>query len=312
MTDFYRIIEQWTEDDLLNLSPQENELYEYKRSATPKDDLINKIGKAASAFWNAGGGIFVAGIDGNGKIDGGIPKNYFGRQEPRDWVDQAVAKVQPAGHYTVKIIEPIGEQSAIKENCVVLAIGFGMSSMAPHMAPDNKYYIRLGAHSEPAGHFLVEALRARRGFQSPQLRCMLQQHRKSSSVVEIAIISITDAPALDITIDFDPLPEYLAKLGYQFPITISLIDRSTPFHFIATHVFYSMGSMSGHFQETEFNISLTYHDILGNRYTMTQKLSTQENFISYPNPTENEAEKIVKAIDELTRKVSDINNKIKR
>ena len=82
-------ISKWEYQDLLELPSEESEIYEYKSSKTPLDKLKNKISIAASAFWNSGGGIFIAGINDCGKIDGGIPDKN-GKQNIRDWVDNAI------------------------------------------------------------------------------------------------------------------------------------------------------------------------------------------------------------------------------
>jgi hypothetical protein len=51
----------------------EDDRHEYKSSAIKNDkELGDKIAKAASGFWNSGGGLFVVGVDGNGQPDGGI------------------------------------------------------------------------------------------------------------------------------------------------------------------------------------------------------------------------------------------------
>jgi hypothetical protein len=60
--------------DLGSLPASEDDKFEYKSSATAMLALRDKIGKAASGFWNSGGGVFVVGVDGTRKPDGGIAK----------------------------------------------------------------------------------------------------------------------------------------------------------------------------------------------------------------------------------------------
>lgn len=60
---------KWEYQDLLELPSEETDIYEYKSSKVPLDQLKNKISKAASAFWNSGGGIFIAGVNGEITIE---------------------------------------------------------------------------------------------------------------------------------------------------------------------------------------------------------------------------------------------------
>ena len=113
MTERYRIIGRWTEDELTsNIPSEETDFYEFKSSSISVNELKKKLPVAASAFWNSGGGIFVAGVDDNGKIDGGI-SNLVGRQTLRDWADQILSSVEPVGPYIIKTIEPKDRSSSI-------------------------------------------------------------------------------------------------------------------------------------------------------------------------------------------------------
>lgn len=97
-------IMEWTYEDLMNIPSVESDAYEYKSSKVQLDNLKNKISVAASAFWNSGGGTFIAGVDDSGVIDGGIPMNK-GKQNIRDWADKAIKKTEPLGEYEILVIE---------------------------------------------------------------------------------------------------------------------------------------------------------------------------------------------------------------
>jgi len=156
--------------DLSEFLPSaEDDRHEYKSSAIKNDkELGDKIVKAASGFWNSGGGLFVAGVDGNGQSDGGISLNV-GQQSRRDWIDQVISQVTPKSAYAVHSIEDNGCGCNIEPGKGVFLIGFGESEIGPHMANDHRYYIRAGAHTVPANHFIVEAIHARRGLRTPLL-----------------------------------------------------------------------------------------------------------------------------------------------
>lgn len=91
--------------DLSEFLPNaEDDRHEYKSSAIKNDkELGDKIAKAASGFWNSGGGLFVVGVDGNGQPDGGISLSVGqkGRQSRRDWIDQVISQVTPKSAYVV-------------------------------------------------------------------------------------------------------------------------------------------------------------------------------------------------------------------
>jgi predicted HTH transcriptional regulator len=190
MPDRYLLVEQWEEADLLGLPTEETDYYEYKSSKVPTAKLKEKTEIAASAFWNSGGGIFIAGVDDQGRIDGGIPETV-GKQKIRDWADQVLSLVEPTGPYVIKTISRQNSNSLIRPDHVVLVISFGESFSGPHMAPDKKYYIRAGAHSGPASHYIVEAIRARRGLQKPLLRGVLRLHPQKPNIVQLAVLSMT-------------------------------------------------------------------------------------------------------------------------
>lgn len=274
----HNIIDEWTEEDLQFLPNVETDEYEFKSSliretANYRNELQAKIVKTASAFWNTGGGILIVGVDDNGKIDGGIPA-MMGRQKLRDWVDMALRGVTPPGPYSVRTIRPDGEGSAIELEHVVLVIAFGESYDLPHMAPDNRYYVRAGAHSNPANNYLVEAIRARRGLRRPMLRALLRENPQRPGVVELTVLAINDLPALNVEIDFAPVPTLIQEqFPDRLPLKVPVIDRANPFRMdIATQqrLTYWLG-------EAPFHVILNYEGIQKNPYNETQELDHHRN-----------------------------------
>src|ERR1700721_1024798 len=156
----------WTDVDIPGILPNaENADFEFKSSliCDGKGDgkLQTAIQKAASGFWNSGGGYFMIGVSGNGQPDGGITQTV-GRTSRRDWIDRAISSVSPTfpNGYLIHEIPSAGAGMNIGTGKAVYAIGFAASDFAPHMA-DGSYYIRAGAHIDPASAFIVEALFAR-------------------------------------------------------------------------------------------------------------------------------------------------------
>src|SRR5262249_36987859 len=155
--------------------------------------------------------------------DGGISLTV-GRQSRRDWIDQAISRVTPRAHYVVHSIEEKGAGLNITTGKAVFLIGYGESDLGPHMAPDNCYYIRAGAHTVPASHFIVEAIHARRGLRTPLLRHIVRRKPGNASVLQLGIVALSEVPAIDVSILPDPLPEWLAKWSMnKFPLQVPVI-----------------------------------------------------------------------------------------
>lgn len=302
-------ISAWTEENLIELPPGETDEYEFKSSLIResqyyRNELSNKLTKTASALWNTGGGMLVVGVDDNGMVDGGIPAT-MGKQKLRDWVDMILNSVSPVGPYTVRTIKPSSDnpQSHIDPDMVVLVVAFGESYDLPHQAPDNRYYVRAGAHSNPASHYLIEAIRARRGLERPMLRALLRENPQKSGVVELTIVTINDLPALNVTINFDPLPTHLAEqMPDRLPLVVPLIDRNNPFRMdIATihRLQYWLG-------DAPFDVLLQYEGIRGTQFHGTQRIDHLRSL----GPSEirmsngNSDEKVLRKIHKQLRRLS--------
>lgn len=302
----HELILHWTEEDLLELPTGETDEYEYKsslirESAHYRSDLHAKIVKTASAFWNTGGGILVVGVDDAGQVDGGIPA-MMGKQKLRDWVDMVLNSVDPVGPYSVRTVRPDMHNTCINPEHVVLVVAFGESFDLPHMAPDRRYYVRAGAHSNPANHYLVEAIRARRGLRRPLLRAMLRENPQKPGIVELAILAINDLPALNILINFDPIPAQLQELfPDRLPLIVPVIDRANPFRTdIAT--LRRLGDWLG---DEPFHILLQYEGVRGTKFEESQQidhhrsLTATEIRLSDGNSPEKTLKKIHKQLARL-------------
>ncbi len=289
----YEFVENWEETDLLVLPKQETAEYEYKSSRIQDDDLRSAIAKAASAFWNSGGGYLILGIDDKGQIDGGIT-NTVGKQTRPDWIDRALSKVSPQGHYKIKVISSESGNSLISANCSVFVIAFEESINAPHMAHDNKYYIKAGAHSDPAPHFLVEAIRAKKHVRVPMIRAILRNSSRKNGVVELAVVVVNDAAALNVNITFEPLPKWFEDIKPSFPLQIPLIDQQ---HEFSTELF-RMLLKSQIFGDKPILLKLDFDDVLGNKHHYEQLVDPERNRIPLAIGDDNLAN-VEKAIKEL-------------
>ncbi len=239
----------------------EDDRHEYKSSAIKNDkELGDKIAKAASGFWNSGGGLFVAGVDGNGKPDGGISLNV-GRQSRRDWIDQVISQVTPKSAYAVHSIENKGCGCNIEPGKGVFLIGFGESEIGPHMAHDHRYYIRAGAHTVSAGHFIVEAIHARRGLRTPLLSHIVRRKPGNITVIQLGIVVLNAAAAINVSIKIDALPKkFPSDLEEKVSLQIPIISEQFPLFFDIYEI------RRGRQEVLPFDINLTYSDMANRTY----------------------------------------------
>ncbi|BAS60433.1 MULTISPECIES: AlbA family DNA-binding domain-containing protein [Leptolyngbya] len=279
--------------DLTQLPTAEDDHFEFKCSGVSMDDLKKKLKCAVSGFANSGGGCFVAGVDGDGNADGGVPLKV-GKQALRDWVDQAVYQVEPTPSYEIKLIQDSAGRGEIKAGFAVLLVVIAESNAGPHMAPDKCYYIRAGAHTERAQHFIVEAIWAKRHLSKPRLTHSLRLKPDKELVAQLGVLALTDAPALNVSISISPLPRLLQNYSAQFPIKCSMIDRSNPYFFdIATYA----GSSSEFDRDIVLNAE--YDDLAGNHYVYSAAIQATSSLppISIGGDPTNEIVKVLKSID---------------
>ena len=213
-----------------SLPDAEDDVFEYKCSLTPIKELKKKLGRAVSGFANSGGGCFLFGIDDSGNADGGF-SSKVGGQDLRDWIDQVVASVNPVPVYDVRLYHDCDGRGYLNPGNVIAAVSIFPSEFAPHQASDHKYYIRAGSHTVSAGHFIIEALWARRHVQKPVLTHVVRPKPNASSIVQVGVVAVTDAPALNVEFTLSPLNENLKHLSEYFPIKLPVVDRNNPFFF---------------------------------------------------------------------------------
>jgi hypothetical protein len=253
-------IPRWQAAELAGLPNAEDESHEYKSARISASDLRKELGLAGSAFWNTGGGMLVVGVDGSGRADGGV-EVAVGRQPLRDWVDQCCADVAPRAEYRVGIITD--PTLGLGTDRCILVVGFGESHAAPHMAPDHRYYIRAGAHTAPAPHFVVEALLARRGLSQPVLRPMLRHKPGVGYVIQLGIVAASNTPAVDVTIQLPQPPPFLSRAQAPVALSVGVISPQAPF-FFDVHVMTIGAAYPG-----GFPVLLEYRDMAGRPFNAT-------------------------------------------
>lgn len=244
----------------VNFPTTEDDQYEFKSSLTTDSQITDKLPKAVSAIANSGGGVFVLGVDGSGNADGGIAP-IVGTQSRRDWLDNIVNQVKSTPKYDIEEYFDCEGRGHLDPGYVVVAVVIPESHTAPHMAADGRYYIRAGAHTTRAPHFVVEALWAARSHSKPMLSHTLRVIPTSNDIIQLGIVALTDAPATNVRLDLTPLTKSLQGNEARFPLRIPVIDRLTPF-FMDLTIDYNDGDML----PEESVVTVKYCDLAGNEY----------------------------------------------
>ena len=285
--------------DLAQLPTTEDDEFEFKSTRTREEDLKKKMGCAASGFANSGGGYFVVGVNDNGDADGGIPAK-IGTQDRRDWCDQVIQQVQPPPNYDIKLIDDPSGHGRIDPNSVVVVLSIKESHVGPHMAPDGRYYIRAGAHTVRARHFIVDAIWAKRHFSKPRVTHLCRPKPDDQDIIELGIVALSDSPALSVHVEMTFLgevPSHMGSFVSDFPIEIGVIDRQTPFFFdVTTRISAEKGL------DPDIRLRVTYQDLAGNQYDYEGTIDVRRSF---PSLRFYKDEQIVKALESIEAALRD-------
>lgn len=151
--------EPWSEQRLLALEPHEHDYQEFKGSAWAweqgaarlRGDFLDNLSKQVSAFANAAGGHLFLGLDDQGRIDGGVPRDL----RPcgtREWLEDLIPQLVDPHLKACNVYEvPADDEtrSAILPGRAVYVLEIPQSDAAPHMARDRRYYLRIAGRSRP-------------------------------------------------------------------------------------------------------------------------------------------------------------------
>ena len=280
--------------DLTQLPRVEDDRFEFKSSSTPYKELKKKLSCAVSGFANAGGGCFVVGVDRNGHADNGYSLKIE-NQDLRDWVDQIVHQVEPVPKYDIKLIsDPMG-RGVIQPDSAVLLVAIHESYAGPHMALlDKNYYIRAGAHTVKAKHFIIDAIWAKRYFFKPRLTHLFRRKPEQEQTIQLGIIALTDGPAVNVKINISPPPQ-MTHLGSLFPIHIPVIDRINPFFFDVS-IYYPNKEL----WEKDLYLEVEYYDLAGNSYVYQTKIEVSGSVSGITSAKDHPA-KMVKALESINK-----------
>jgi hypothetical protein len=148
----------WTEADVTNLPAGEHDYFERKAGALIEGDrnnLLDDLAKAASAFANSGGGHLAIGVRNDGSFDG-VPRLISGRETTRDWLEQKLPDLLDyrLNDFRVHVVGR-SEGSTIPDDRDVIVIDFGDSALAPHQSRRHtSYFLSFGRSIRTSPTFL--------------------------------------------------------------------------------------------------------------------------------------------------------------
>lgn len=158
-------VDDVTEDDLLLLKggQSEDETWEFK-SEWPRNESIQK---SVCAFANSGGGYLLIGVECN---EAGLVTDVPGVASFPQHNERVVST---CGAIAPRIIPQVTEVNLSNGDVVVVIFTFP-SPDVPHMAGDNKYYLRAGRQSVPMPESMVNRLYAARRTEEQRVSDYLQ------------------------------------------------------------------------------------------------------------------------------------------
>jgi hypothetical protein len=113
----------------------------------------------------------------------------------------------------------------------------------------------------PANHFIVEAIHARRGLRTPLLSHLVRRKPGNSGVIQLGIIVLNVAAAINVSLKIDALPKiFTPDLEEELSLQIPIISEQFP-------LFFDIYKIRINDQELPlFEIKLTYSDMANRTY----------------------------------------------
>jgi hypothetical protein len=239
---------------LIDAEVSENLHLEYKRSRALEKSNKDEIAKDVSAMANADGGVIVYGVEERDhipvRLDDGIDENAG---PSREWIEQILAAL---------ITPPIGgiEVSPIpnKLGKFYFSIVVPKSTLAPHQAPDRKYYKRYNFRASPMDHYEILDVGNRRLIE-PRLIDVRAEIDGMRHDVNLVIQNTGNRVARDLSFQFPAEFKWPSKRsGGEMPEALSLgikyfpPDRRISFSYCSTMDVGSAGVPQ------EFEVQVTY------------------------------------------------------
>ncbi len=184
-----------TEADLLRLvaeAVEENLHLDFKASPSlaKGSKERNELSKDVSAFANSAGGTLLYGVveDRTTHTAASIDAGYDPANITKEWIEQVIdTNLSP--RIEGLIITPI-PLVTINPGRVAYSIEIPASDRAPHMANDNRYYLRQNFQSVPMEDYQVRDILGRRRGPDLEIECRVTPCEDDVLLVEFSIANI--------------------------------------------------------------------------------------------------------------------------
>jgi hypothetical protein len=178
------------------------------------------------------------------------------------------------------------------------------------MAPDGRYYVRAGAHTDPAPNFIVEALFARRGRRQPQLRVQVRRHPLLEWVLQLGIVNVNLVPAIDVEIEFEKPPHGIRvdQATGKAIERVNLIDRDAPFYLDYAERDGLKPGVQDPLLTDDNRVTLRYQDPLLHHYEETVVVNPKQAIAVSPLDG-SVLDRIALALQNISRSVANIDNR---
>jgi len=293
--------------NLLNKIPEDLHL-EYKSGNAIDYSKVAEISKDVSAFANSDGGVLIYGVQEDKSthlpvsIDGVDFKKYS-----HEWLENIIkSNISPI--IPDIIIKPI----KIKGNTalVIYSILIPKSYRTPHQAKDKKYYKRYNFKSEAMDDYEINDIRNRQTVVPPLVNVRAEL---SGSDIFLLVSNDGEQVAQNVSFDFPQNLEEWAKENdaVVFLDGIKFLAPKQSFRFYYEFVNMILGEDSN--RPSQFKMTATYfHPLISQKITETFHIDLNGYFgtISYKDESHFRAEKIERALNDLTSEVKKINENL--
>jgi len=163
-------VTEWDEEHIKQLPRGEFDWVEFKGRrgldfSIPEineSKVLENLSVQVSAMANSGGGTIVFGMTdptdlSEREVDvGGVSLSLKGRNT-KEWLEDVIPHLVefPLNGFSVFALTRESGAPSVEDGRGLILVHVNDSSEAPHQARDNKYYIRVGGKSRPAGHRIV-------------------------------------------------------------------------------------------------------------------------------------------------------------
>jgi hypothetical protein len=93
-----------------------------------------------------------------------------------------------------------------------------------------------------------------------------------SSSVNLGIVNLTNAPAVNVELDIQPKHNFLPDMGKYYPVCVPLVDKSMPYYMYLTYV-----AALRKILQPNVVFTVKYEDVAGNQCSVSDDASLIES-----------------------------------